>query len=64
MTLSDAILILMLADRIHGTEQAIRRAGKNVIKKLPRSKRQIIYDLIESPQPHELIKHIALNLDD
>ncbi|MGL6000340.1 MAG: hypothetical protein ACRC1I_28170 [Pseudomonas proteolytica] len=64
MTLSDAILILMLADRIHGTEQAIRRAGKNVIKKLPRSKRQIIYDLIESPQPRELIKHIALNLDD
>lgn len=64
MTLSDAILILMLADRIHGTEQAIRRAGKNVIKKLPRSKRQIIYDLIDSPQPRELIKHIALNLDD
>ncbi|MEB3438113.1 MAG: hypothetical protein ACN6P0_14900 [Pseudomonas capeferrum] len=64
MTLSDAILILMLADRIHGTEQAIRRAGKNVIKKLPRSKRQIIYDLIDSPHPRELIKHIALNLDD
>ncbi|AXK56480.1 hypothetical protein [Pseudomonas protegens] len=64
MTLSDAILILMLADRSHGTEQAISRAGKNVIKKLPRSKRQIIYDLIDSPQPRELIKHIALNLDD
>lgn len=64
MTLSDAILILMLADRIHGTEQAIRRAGKNVIKKLPQSKRQIIYDLIDSPQPRDLIKHIALNLDD
>ncbi|MES3710800.1 hypothetical protein QC590_21495 [Pseudomonas putida] len=64
MTLSDAILILMLADRIHGTEQAVRRAGKNVIKKLPRSKRRIIYELIDSPNPRELIKHIALNLDD
>lgn len=55
-TLSDAILILIIADQIHGTDEAIRRAGKNVVKKLPRSKRNIIYDLISSPRPKDLIR--------
>ena len=32
MTLSDAVLILLLAERIHGTDAAIRRAGKNVVR--------------------------------
>lgn len=64
MTLTDAILILMLADRIHGTDLAIRRAGKNVVKKLPRAKRDIIYNLIDSPSPTKLIQHIAAHLDD
>ncbi|MFJ4155536.1 hypothetical protein ACIPZF_12180 [Pseudomonas sp. NPDC089752] len=64
MTLSDAILVLMLADRIHGSDEAVRRAGKNIVKKLPRSKRDIIYELISSPRPKELIHHIALHIDD
>lgn len=64
MTLSDAILVLMLADRIHGSDEAVRRAGKNIVKKLPRSKRDIIYELISSPRLRELIHHIALHIDD
>ncbi|WP_236165631.1 hypothetical protein [Pseudomonas fulva] len=64
MTLSDAVLVLLLAERIHGTNDAVRRAGKNVVKKLPRSKRDILYDLIDSPNPVKLIQHIAANLDD
>lgn len=64
MTLSDAVLVLLLAERIHGTNDAVHRAGKNVVKKLPRSKRDILYDLIDSPNPVKLIQHIAANLDD
>ncbi|MCQ0166075.1 hypothetical protein DN388_03815 [Pseudomonas sp. S12(2018)] len=64
MTLSDAVLILLLAERIHGTDGAVRRAGKNIVKKLPRSKRDILYNLIDSPNPLRLILHIAANLDD
>lgn len=64
MTLSDAVLVLLLAERIHGTNDAVRRAGRNVVKKLPRSKRDILYDLIDSPNPVKLIQHIAANLDD
>ncbi|CRM19744.1 hypothetical protein [Pseudomonas sp. 24 E 13] len=64
MTLSDAVLVLLLAERIHGTDAAVRRAGKNIVKKLPRGKRDILYKLIDSPNPIKLIQHIAANLDD
>ncbi|WP_057395693.1 hypothetical protein [Pseudomonas fluorescens] len=64
MTLRDAVLVLLLAECIHGTDEAVRRAGKNVVKKLPRSKRDILYNLIDSPTPLKLIQHIAANLDD
>ncbi len=37
MTLSDAVLVLLLAECIHGTNDAVRRAGKNIVKKLPRA---------------------------
>lgn len=64
MTLSDAVLVLPLAERIHGTDDAVRRAGKNIVQKLPRSKREILYNLIDSPYPLKLIRHIAANLDE
>ncbi|MGN2431759.1 DUF7740 domain-containing protein [Pseudomonas syringae] len=35
MTLSDAVLVLLLTERIHGNDDAIRRAAKNVIKNSP-----------------------------
>lgn len=63
MTLSHAVLVLLLADRIHGTDAAIRKAAKNVVKKLPRSKRDIIWSIIESNSPSDYIRHIAENLD-
>ncbi|MNJ40317.1 hypothetical protein D3C77_352090 [compost metagenome] len=64
MTLTDAILVLLLAERIHGTDEAIRRSAKSVAKKLPRSKRDIIYDIAGSKRPSELIRHIAQGLDE
>ncbi|MEH6415490.1 DUF7740 domain-containing protein [Pseudomonas sp. CGJS7] len=64
MTLTDAIIVLLLAERIHGTDAAIRKSAKNVAKKLPRSKRGVMYDIAESKSPRELMRHIALGLDD
>jgi len=43
MNLTDAILALLLAARIHGTDEGARAAAKSVLKKLPRSKRDGIY---------------------
>lgn len=64
MTLSHAVLVLLLAERIHGTDAGVRQAAKNIVKKLPRSKRGLLYDLIDSPSPLKLVQHIAANLDE
>ena len=63
MTLSHAVLVLLLAERIHGTDAAIRKAAKTVVKKLPRSKRDVIWEIIDSQNPREIVRHIAENLD-
>lgn len=64
MTLTDAIIVLLLADKTHGTDEAIRRSAKNLAKKLPRSKRSIMFDIAESKSPRDLMRHIALGLED
>ena len=46
--LSDAVLILLLAARIHGTGEAVRASAKSCVKKLPRSNRDPIYSVINS----------------
>jgi len=63
MTLTDATLVLLLAARIHGTDDAIRRSAQSVAKTLPRSNRDIINDIADSKRPSELIRHIAQELD-
>ncbi|QXI26349.1 DUF7740 domain-containing protein [Pseudomonas vanderleydeniana] len=64
MNLSDAVLILLLAARIHGTDEAVRASAKSCVKKLPRSKRELIYNVINSRSPMELIALMAENLED
>ncbi|EJT85897.1 hypothetical protein PPS11_02648 [Pseudomonas putida S11] len=64
MTLTDAIIVLLLAERIHGTDAAIRKSAKNVAQKLTRSKRSFMYEIAESKSPRDLMRHIALGLDD
>lgn len=64
MNLSDATLVLLLAARIHGTDEAVRASAKSVVKKLPRSKRDLIYKVIETKSPLHLVGFIAENLDD
>ncbi|EIU1413930.1 hypothetical protein [Pseudomonas aeruginosa] len=63
MNLTDAVLALLLAERIHGTDEAIRKTAKNVAKKLPRSKRDVIFDIANSKRPSDLVRHIAQGLD-
>ncbi|BBP52537.1 hypothetical protein PHLH3_21630 [Pseudomonas sp. St386] len=67
MNLTDATLVLLLAARIHGTDEAVRASAKSVVKKLPRSKRdliyKVIYKVIDSRSPLELVDYLAENLD-
>ena len=63
MNLTDATLVLLLAARIHGTDEAVRASAKSVIKKLPRSKRDLIYKVIDSRSPLDLVDFLVQNLD-
>ncbi|WP_313053415.1 DUF7740 domain-containing protein [Pseudomonas lopnurensis] len=63
MTLSDATLALLLAARIHGTDAAVRATAKRCAKLLPRSKRDLIYQVANSRSPLELVTFLAGNLD-
>lgn len=63
MTLTDATLVLLLAAHIHGTDEAVRVSVKSVVKKLPRSKRDLIYKVIDNRNPLELVGFLAQNLD-
>lgn len=63
MDLTDATLVLLLAARIHGTDEGVRAAARSVVKRLPRGKRDIIYTVINSKNPLQLAEFIALNLD-
>lgn len=64
MNLPHATLVLLLAANIHGKDEGVRAAAKNVVKKLPRSQCDLIYLVIDSKQPLEMVWQIALNLDD
>ncbi|CRM33265.1 hypothetical protein [Pseudomonas sp. 25 R 14] len=63
MNLTDATLVLLLAARIHGTDDAVRASARSVVKKLPRSKRDLIYQVVNSRSPLELVEFLAQNLD-
>ncbi|WP_057396062.1 hypothetical protein [Pseudomonas fluorescens] len=64
MNLTDATLVLFLAARIHGTDEAVRASAKSVVKKLPRSKRDLIYQVIDAQNPLALVGFLAEHLDD
>ena len=53
----------MLAAKIHGTDESVRAAAKRIVKKLPRGKRDVIYQLIDSKRPLLLVGLIAENID-
>ncbi|MDP5542490.1 hypothetical protein Q8W87_17430 [Pseudomonas aeruginosa] len=63
MNLQDAILALMLAAEIHGTDSAIKATAKRCAKQLPRSKRDVILNIAASKEPLKLVRYIAENLE-
>lgn len=63
MTLSDATLALLLAARIHGTDAAVRATAKRCVKLLPRSKRNLLFKVVDSQSPLELVGFLARGLD-
>lgn len=64
MNLTDATIVLLLAARIHGTDEAVRASAKSVVKKLPRGKGDLIYKVIEAQSPLMLVEFLAEHLDD
>lgn len=63
MTLTAATIVLLLAEKIHGTAQAIRKSAKNMTERLPRSKRDLMYGIAEGKNPRDLMRHMALGPD-
>ena len=63
MTVSDAILALLLSARIHGSETALRATAKRCAQRLPRSKRFLMFSLIDSRTPLELLTLLVTDLD-
>ncbi|UCM29501.1 hypothetical protein LE197_06260 [Pseudomonas sp. PS1(2021)] len=64
MSVDDALLLLLLAEKIHGTDSSIRRVAKKIAKKVPRSRRDVLYKLIDSKSPLGQIRYIAMNIDE
>lgn len=63
MTLTDAAIALLLTVRIHGTDEAIRATAKRCAKLLPRSKRDLMYKIVDSRAPHAFVVFMAQSLD-
>lgn len=63
MNIIHATLVLLLAAKIDGTYAGVRAAAKYAVKKLPRSQRDLIYLVIDSRHPLEMVWQTALNLD-
>ncbi|HGW8959521.1 hypothetical protein [Pseudomonas aeruginosa] len=63
MTLQDAVLALLLAAKIHGTDRAVKATAKRCAKQLPRSKRGIVLSIAVSAEPLKLVRYIADNLE-
>lgn len=63
MTLTDATLALLLAARIHGTDDSIRATAKRCLKHLPRSKREPLYQVVASRSPLDLVSFLVQELE-
>jgi hypothetical protein len=63
MTLTDAVIALLLTVRIYGTDDAVRATAKRCAKRLPRSKRDLMFQIVDSRAPHAFVVVMAQNLD-
>lgn len=55
MTMDDAALVLLLAARLRGTDEAVRETAKRCAKCLPRSDRPLMYDIVNSRNPLQIV---------
>lgn len=62
MTLLDATLALVLAARIHRSDAAVRATARRCVKRLPRSKRDVVFQVIDSTRPLVLVELMAEQL--
>lgn len=63
MTLTDATIALLLATKLHGTDAAVKATAKRCAQQLPRSKRDLMFSVLNSHEPLKLVEHIAQYLD-
>ncbi|MGU1745216.1 DUF7740 domain-containing protein [Pseudomonas aeruginosa] len=63
MNLTDATIALLLTAKIHGTNAALQATAKRCCQRLPRSKRDLMFTVMNSREPLRLVEHIAQNLD-
>ncbi|APQ10949.1 hypothetical protein NS274_18825 [Pseudomonas oryzihabitans] len=61
--LSYCTLALLLAARIHGTDEAVRATARRCIKQLPKRQRDLLLDVIQSRQPLQMVRSIARKLE-
>lgn len=61
--LQDATLALFLAARIHRSDSAIKATAKRCAKLLPRSKRNLMFAIVDSTEPLRLVSYLAEHLD-
>ncbi|MNC66619.1 hypothetical protein D3C75_1170340 [compost metagenome] len=59
MNMIDATICLLLAAKIHGTDQALRDTAKSLTKKLPRSARGMMFAIINSKKPMVLLSRVV-----
>ncbi|MOA28963.1 hypothetical protein D3C78_1499440 [compost metagenome] len=63
MTLDDAVLALLLSLEIHATDAAIRNTAGRCTKRIPRSKRYLMYSVANSPAPRVVVDYIRCNIE-
>lgn len=63
LTIVDATLALLLAARIHGTAQEVKATAKRCAKRLPRNKRYLMFGVVDSAQPLQLVENLAKQLE-
>ena len=63
MTVADAVLALLLAVRIHGNEAQVRATAKRCAQRLPRSKRFLMFSVMQSRAPLQLVALLVTDLD-
>ena len=63
MSLTDAVIALLLASRMYGTDEAVRATAKRCAKQLPRSKQDLMFQIVDPRAPHAFVVVMAQNLE-